>query len=137
MKNRFLVIGAFLALVLCVVAGYTYYNFKFKHKEVSVQQMELLGGVSSKRDYCNILGFTTSEDSELYKSTISKLYFVADGKKHYVTSDHYYRYVDEGIQVYNKAPDRNNPLQVEMLKTFCNQIEEQAKNLKLNFNNEE
>lgn len=130
MKNRFLVIGAFLALVLCVVAGYNYYNFKFKHKEVSAQQMELLGGVSSKRDYCNILGFTTSEDSELYKSTISKLYFIVDGKKHYITSEHYYSYVDEGIQVYNKAPDRNNPLQVEMLKTFCSQIEQQAINLK-------
>lgn len=130
MKNRFLVIGAFLALIICVVGGYTYYQSKFAHKEISTQQMELLGGVSSKRDYCNILGFTTSEDSELYKSTISKLYFIVDGKKHYVTSDHYYSYVDEGIQVYNKAPDRNNPLQVEMLKTFCSQIEQQAINLK-------
>ena len=95
--------------------------------------MELLGGVSSKRDYCNILGFTTSEDSELYKSTISKLYFIVDGKKHYITSEHYYSYVDEGIQVYNKAPDRNNPLQVEMLKTFCSQVEEQAINLRIKF----
>lgn len=133
MKDKLLSSGAFLVLFLCVVGGYSYYNFKFAHKEVSPQQMELLGGVSSKRDYCNILGFTTSEDSELYKSTISKLYFIVEGKKHYVTSDHYYSYVDEGIQVYNKAPDRNNPLQVEMLKTFCSQIEEQAKNLRTKF----
>ena len=133
MKNKFLYIGAFLVLVICMVGGYNYYNFKFKHKEISMQQMELLGGVSSKRDYCSILGFTTSEESELYKSTMSKLYFVVDGKKHYITSDHYYSYVDEGIQVYNKAPDRNNPLQVEMLKTFCSQVEEQAKNLRTKF----
>jgi hypothetical protein len=133
MKNRFLIIGVFLALIICVVGGYAYYQSKFAHKEISTQQMELLGGVSSKRDYCNILGFTTSEDSELYKSTISKLYFIVDGKKHYITSEHYYSYVDEGIQVYNKAPDRNNPLQVEMLKTFCSQVEEQAKNLRTKF----
>ncbi len=133
MKNRFLIIGAFLTLIICVVGCYTYYQSKFAHKEISTQQMELLGGVSSKRDYCNILGFTTSEDSELYKSTMSKLYFVVDGKKHYITSDHYYNYVDEGIQVYNKAPNRNNPLQVEMLKTFCSQVEEQAKNLRTKF----
>ena len=133
MKNRFLIIGVFLALIICVVGGYAYYPYKFAHKEISTQQMELLGGVSSKRDYCNILGFTTSEDSELYKSTISKLYFIVDGKKHYITSEHYYSYVDEGIQVYNKAPDRNNPLQVEMLKTFCSQVEEQAKNLRTKF----
>ena len=133
MKNKFLILSMVLALVLCVVGGYNYYHFKFKHKEISMQQMELIGNVSSKRDYCNILGFTTSEDSELYKSTISKLYFVVDGKKHYVTSDHYYSYVDEGIQVYNKAPDRNNPLQVEILKTFCSQIEQQAINLRIKF----
>ena len=133
MKDKLLSGGTFLALFLCVVAGCTYYQSKFAHKEISMQQMELLGGVSSKRDYCNILGFTTSEDSELYKSTISKLYFIVEGKKHYVTSDHYYSYVDEGIQVYNKAPDRNNPLQVEMLKTFCSQIEEQAINLRTKF----
>ena len=133
MKNRFLVIGAFLALIICMAVVYTYYQSKFAHKEISTQQMELLGGVSSKRDYCNILGFTTSEDSELYKSTMSKLYFVVDGKKHYITSDHYYNYVDEGIQLYNKAPNRNNPLQVEMLKTFCSQVEEQAKNLRTKF----
>lgn len=116
MKNRFLIMGAFLTLIICVVGGYTYYQSNLAHKEISTHQMELLGGVSSKRDYCNILGFTTSEDSELYKSTISKLYFIVDGKKHYITSEHHYSYVDEGIQVYNKAPDRNNPLQVEMLK---------------------
>ena len=133
MKNRFLVIGAFLALIICVVGGYDYYQSKFAHKEISAHQMELLGGVSSKRDYCNIIGFTTSEDSELYKSTISKLYFIVDGKKHYITSEHYYSYVDEGIQVYNKAPDRNNPLKVEMLKTFCSQIEQQAINLRIKF----
>ena len=133
MKNRFLVIGAFLALIICMAVVYTYYQSKFAHKEISTQQMELLGGVSSKRDYCNTLGFTTSEDSELYKSTISKLYFIVDGKKHYITSEHYYSYVDEGIQVYNKAPERNNPLQVEMLKTFCSQIEQQAINLIIKF----
>lgn len=133
MKNKILIVSATLALIICIIGGYNYYNFKFKHKEISMQQMELLGGVSSKRDYCNILGFTTSEDSELYKSTMSKLYFVVDGKKHYITSDHYYNYVDEGIQVYNKAPNRNNPLQVEMIKTFCSQVEEQAKNLRIKF----
>ena len=133
MKNKILIVCAFLAIVLCMVGGYIYYQSKFAHKEISAQQMELLGGVSSKRDYCNILGFTTSEDSELYKSTISKLYFIVDGKKHYITSEHYYSYVDEGIQVYNKAPDRNNPLQVEMLKTFCSQIEQQAINLRIKF----
>ncbi|WBF79464.1 hypothetical protein BNNNBJKE_00021 [Aeromonas phage vB_AdhM_DL] len=133
MKNKFLILSVILAFVLCIFGGYHYYNFKFVHKEISTHQMELLGGVSSKRDYCNILGFTTSEDSELYKSTISKLYFIVDGKKHYITSEHYYSYVDEGIQVYNKAPDRNNPLQVEMLKTFCSQIEQQAINLRIKF----
>jgi hypothetical protein len=133
MKNKILIVCAFLAIVLCMVGGYIYYQFKFTHKEISTQQMELLGGVSSKMDYCNILGFTTSEDSELYKSTISKLYFIVDGNKHYITSEHYYSYVDEGIQIYNKAPDRNNPLQVEMLKTFCNQIEQQAINLRIKF----
>ena len=133
MKNKILIVSATLALSICIIGGYNYYNFKFKHKEISMQQMELLGGVSSKRDYCPILGFTTSEESELYKSTMSKLYFVVDGKKHYVTSDHYYSYVDEGIQLYNKAPNRNNPLQVEMLKTFCSQVEEQAKNLRTKF----
>ena len=81
-KSRFLIIGAFLAFVICVVGGYTYYQYNLAHKEVSTHQMELLGGVSSKLDYCNILCFTTSEDSELYKSTISKLYFIVDGKKH-------------------------------------------------------
>ena len=133
MKNKILIVCAFLAMVLCMVGGYTYYQSNLAHKEISTHQMELLGGVSSKRDYCNILGFTTSEDSELYKSTISKLYFVVDGKKHYITSEHYYSYVDEGVQVYNKAPERNNPLQVEMLKTFCSQIEQQAINLRIKF----
>lgn len=130
MKNKIFAVVIYLAILICILVGYNYYQSEFAHKEISAQQMELLGGVSSKRDYCSILGFTTSEDSELYKSTISKLYFIVDGKKHYITSEHYYSYVDEGIQVYNKAPDRNNPLQVEMLKTFCSQIEQQAINLK-------
>ena len=30
MKNRFLVIGAFLALVVCMVGGYTYYQSQRK-----------------------------------------------------------------------------------------------------------
>ena len=37
MKNRFLIIGVFLALIICVVGGYAYYQSKFAHKEISTQ----------------------------------------------------------------------------------------------------
>lgn len=32
MKNRFLIIGAFLTLIICVVGGYTYYQSNLAHK---------------------------------------------------------------------------------------------------------
>ena len=131
MKNRFLVIGAFLALVVCVVGGYTYYQVQ--RKEVTWQELQVLTEVSSKRDYCSAIGLISSDDSELFYSTVNRVYALDSTKsngKQIVVEQKYKQLVSNGVQVYNDLPDKNNPIVHEMLKSFCQQIEQQAVNLK-------
>lgn len=131
MKNRFLVIGAFLALVVCVVGGYTYYQVQ--RKEVTWQELQVLTEVSSKRDYCSAIGLISSDDSELFYSTVNRVYALDSTKsngKQIVVEQKYKQLVSNGVQVYNDSPDKNNPIVHEMLKSFCQQIEQQAVNLK-------
>ena len=131
MKNRFLVIGAFLALVVCMVGGYTYYQVQ--RKEVTWQELQVLTEVSSKRDYCSAIGLISSDDSELFYSTVNRVYALDSTKsngKQIVVEQKYKQLVSNGVQVYNDSPDKNNPIVHEMLKSFCQQIEQQAVNLK-------
>lgn len=131
MKNRFLVIGTFLALVLCVVGGYTYYQSQ--RKEVTWQELQVLTEVSSKRDYCSVIGLISSDNSELFYSTVNQVYALdrpeSNGKQ-IIVEEKYKQLVNNGVQVYNDSPDKSNPIVHEMLKSFCQQIEQQAVNLK-------
>ena len=72
MKNRFLVIGAFLVIVFCILAGYTYYQSQ--RKEVTWQELQVLTEVSSKRDYCSAIGLISNDNSELFYSTVNRVY---------------------------------------------------------------
>ena len=135
MKNRFLVIGAFLALVVCVVGGYTYYQSL--RKEVTWQELVVLTEVSSKRDYCSAIGLISSDDSELFYSTVNRVYALdrpeTNGKQ-IIVEQKYKQLVNNGVQVYNDSPDKNNPVIHTMLKGFCQGVEEQAINLRNKYN---
>ena len=131
MKNRFLIIGAILVLVICMVGGYTYYLSP--RKEVTWQELVVLTEVSSKRDYCSAIGLISNENSELFYSTINHVYSPNSNKsdeRQEVVEEKYKQLVNNGVQVYNDSPDKNNPVVHEMLKSFCQQIEQQAINLK-------
>lgn len=131
MKNRFLVISAFLALVVCVVVGYNYYQSQ--RKEVTWQELQVLTEVSSKRDYCSAIGLISNDNSELFYSTVNRVYALDSSKSNgeqIVVEQKYKQLVNNGVQVYNDSPDKNNPIVHEMLKSFCQQIEQQAVNLK-------
>lgn len=131
MKNRFLIIGVFLALIICVVGGYAYYQSQ--RKEVTWQELQVLTEVSSKRDYCSAIGLISNDNSELFYSTVNRVYALdrpeTNGKQ-IIVEQKYKQLVNNGVQVYNDSPDKNNPIVHEMLKSFCQQIEQQSVNLK-------
>lgn len=131
MKNRFLVIGAILAFVICMIGGYTYYQSQ--RKEVTWQGLQVLTEVSSKRDYCSAIGLISNDNSELFYSTVNRVYALdrpeTNGKQ-IIVEQKYKQLVNNGVQVYNDSQDKNNPIVHEMLKSFCQQIEQQAVNLK-------
>ena len=131
MKNKILVVGAFLALVFCILVGYTYYQSQIK--EVTWQELQVLTEVSSKRDYCSAIGLISSDNSELFYSTVNRVYAPNSDKSNenqIVVEEKYKQLVNNGVQVYNDSQDKNNPIVHEMLKSFCQQIEQQAINLK-------
>ena len=135
MKNRFLVIGAFLVIVFCILAGYTYYQSQ--RKEVTWQELQVLTEVSSKRDYCSAIGLISNDNSELFYSTVNRVYSPNSDKSNenqIVVEEKYKQLVNNGVQVYNDSPDKNNPVIHTMLKGFCQQIEQQAFNLKKKYN---
>ena len=131
MKSRFLIIGAFLAFVIYMIGGYTYYQSQ--RKEVTWQELQVLTEVSSKRDYCSAIGLISSDNSELFYSTVNRVYALdrpeSNGKQ-IIVEEKYKQLVNNGVQVYNDSPDKNNPIVHEMLKSFCQQIEQQSVNLK-------
>lgn len=135
MKNKFLAVVVYLILLVCVVGGYTYY--KSSRKEVTWQELQVLTEVSSKRDYCSAIGLISSDNSELFYSTVNQVYAPerpeSNGKQ-IVVEEKYKQLVNNGVQVYNESPDKNNPIVHEMLKSFCQQIEQQAINLKKKYN---
>ena len=135
MKNRFLVIGASLALVICMVGGYTYYQSQ--RKEVTWQELQVLTEVSSKRDYCSAIGLIASDNSELFYSTVNQVYALdrpeSNGKQ-IIVEEKYKQLVNNGVQAYNDSPDKNNPIVHEMLKSFCQGVEEQAINIRNKYN---
>ena len=135
MKNKFLAVVVYLILLVCVVGGYTYY--KSSRKEVTWQELQVLTEVSSKRDYCSAIGLISNDNSELFYSTVNRVYATdrpeTNGKQ-IIIEQKYKQLVNNGVQVYNESPDKNNPIVHEMLKSFCQQIEQQAINLKKKYN---
>ena len=131
MKNKILFVGTFLVIVFCLLVGYTYYQSQ--RKEVTWQELQVLTEVSSKRDYCSAIGLISSDNSELFYSTVNRVYAPNSDKSNenqIVVEEKYKQLVNNGVQVYNDSPDKNNPIVHEMLKSFCQQIEQQAVNLK-------
>lgn len=131
MKNKILILCAFLTLVICLLAVYNYYQSL--RKEVTWQELVVLTEVSSKRDYCSAIGFISNDNSELFYSTINHVYSPNSDKsqeRQVVVEEKYKQLVNSGVQVYNDSQDKNNPIVHEMLKSFCQQIEQQAINLK-------
>ena len=72
MKSRFLIIGAFLAFVIYMIGGYT--DYQSQRKEVTWQELQVLTEVSSKRDYCSAIGLISNDNSELFYSTVNRVY---------------------------------------------------------------
>ena len=131
MKSSFLLIVVFLALVICIFIGHNYYQSL--RKEVTWQELVVLTEVSSKRDYCSAIGLISNDNSELFYSTVNRVYALDSSKsneKQIVVEQKYKQLVNNGVQVYNDSQDKNNPIVHEMLKGFCQQIEQQAINLK-------
>ena len=135
MKNRFLIIGAFLEFVIGMVGGYTYYQSQ--RKEVTWQELRVLIEVSSKRDYCSAIGLISNDNSELFYSTVNRTYTLdrpeSNGKQ-IIIEQKYKQLVNNGVQVYNDSQDKNNPVIHTMLKGFCQGVEEQAINLRNKYN---
>ncbi|WAW11442.1 hypothetical protein vBAcePPAc_0065 [Aeromonas phage vB_AceP_PAc] len=131
MKNKFFAVVIYLVILICILAGYTYYQSQ--RKEVTWQELQVLTEVSSKRDYCSAIGLISSDDSELFYSTVNQVYALdrpeSNGKQ-IIVEEKYKQLVNNGVQVYNDSPDKNNPIVHEMLKSFCQQIEQQSINLK-------
>lgn len=135
MKNKILAIIVYLVILLCMIGGYTYYQSQ--RKEVTWQELQVLTEVSSKRDYCSAIGLISSDNSELFYSTVNRVYAPNSDKSNenqIVVEEKYKQLVNNGVQVYNDSPDKNNPIVHEMLKSFCQQIEQQAVNLKKKYN---
>ena len=131
MKNKFLAVVVYLVILVCILVGYTYYQSS--RKEVTWQELQVLTEVSSKRDYCSAIGLISNDSSELFYSTVNRVYTPNSDKsneKQIVVEEKYKQLVNSGVQVYNDSPDKNNPIVHEMLKSFCQQIEQQAINLK-------
>ena len=131
MKNKFYAAATYLAIIFCILAVYTYYQSQ--PKEVTWQELQVLTEVSSKRDYCSAIGLISSDNSELFYSTVNRVYAPSSDKSNenqIVVEEKYKQLVNNGVQVYNDSPDKNNPIVHEMLKSFCQQIEQQAVNLK-------
>lgn len=131
MKSSFWLIVVFLALVICIFIGHNYYQSL--RKEVTWQELVVLTEVSSKRDYCSAIGLISNDNSELFYSTVNRVYALDSSKsneKQIVVEQKYKQLVNNGVQVYNDSQDKNNPIVHEMLKGFCQQIEQQAINLK-------
>lgn len=135
MKNKFCAVVTYPAILLCILAGYTYYQSQ--RKEVTWQELQVLTEVSSKRDYCSAIGLISNDNSELFYSTVNRVYALdrpeTNGKQ-IIVEQKYKQLVNNGVQVYNDSQDKNNPIVHEMLKSFCQQIEQQAINLKKKYN---
>lgn len=131
MKNKFYAAATYLAIIFCILAVYTYYQSQ--PKEVTWQELQVLTEVSSKRDYCSAIGLISNDNSELFYSTVNRVYALdrpeSNGKQ-IIIEQKYKQLVNNGVQVYNDSQDKNNPIVHEMLKSFCQQIEQQAVNLK-------
>lgn len=135
MKNKFFAVVIYLVILICILVGYTYYQSQ--RKEVTWQELQVLTEVSSKRDYCSAIGLISNDNSELFYSTVNRVYALdrpeTNGKQ-IIVEQKYKQLVNNGVQVYNDSPDKNNPIVHEMLKSFCQQIEQQAINLKKKYN---
>lgn len=131
MKNKFFAVVMYVVILICILAAYTYYQAQ--RKEVTWQELQVLTEVSSKRDYCSAIGLISSDNSELFYSTVNQVYALdrpeSNGRQ-IIVEEKYKQLVNNGVQVYNDSPDKNNPIVHEMLKNFCQQIEQQAINLK-------
>lgn len=132
MKNKF-ILYSIIALLSVAAGVFGYYNYL--KKEVSWNELIVLTEVSSKRDYCYNLGMIKSKDSELFDNVISKVYTIdSEGNNKAISKDKYKKLVERGLEVYNTSPDKDNPVVKVMLKDFCQELEEQAKNLKQKYN---
>lgn len=135
MKNRLLYIVTPMVIFATLLFGFMYHQSL--RKEVSWQELMVLVEVSSKRDYCATIGLIGSKESEMFYSTINNVYSPNSDKsseKQIIIEEKYKQLVSNGIQVYNDSPDKNNPVIHTMLKGFCQQIEQQAFNLKKKYN---
>ena len=131
MKNKFFAVAIYLVILICILAGYTYYQSQ--RKEVTRQELQVLTEVSSKRDYCSAIGLISSDNSELFYSTVNHVYALDRPESNgiqIIVEQKYKQLVNNGVQVYNDSQDKNNPIVHEMLKSFCQQIEQQAINLR-------
>ena len=69
----------------------------------------------------------------MFYSTVNRVYAPNSDKSNenqIIVEQKYKQLVNNGVQVYNDSQDKNNPIVHEMLKSFCQQIEQQAVNLK-------
>lgn len=131
MRNKFYAVVICLIILICILVVYDDYNSQ--RREVTWQELQVLTEVSSKRDYCSAVGLVSSDNSELFYSTVNRVYAPNNDKsneKQIVVEQKYKQLVNNGVQVYNDSQDKNNPIVHEMLKSFCQQIEQQAINLK-------
>ena len=135
MKNKFFAVAIYLVILICILAGYTYYQSQ--RKEVTWQELQVLTEVSSKRDYCSAIGLISSDNSELFYSTVNRVYAPNSDKSNenqIVVEEKYKQLVNNGVQVYNDSPDKNNPIVHEMLKSFCQGVKDQAINIRNKYN---
>lgn len=131
MKNKIFAVVICIVILICSVVVYD--DYQSQRKEVTWQELQVLTEVSSKRDYCSAIGLISSDDSELFYSTVNRVYALDSTKtngKQIIVEEKYKQLVNSGVQVYNDSPDKNNPIVHEMLKSFCQQIEQQSINLK-------
>ena len=135
MKNKFFAVAIYLVILICILAGYTYYQSQ--RKEVTWQELQVLTEVSSKRDYCSAIGLISSDNSELFYSTVNQVYALdrpeSNGKQ-IIVEEKYKHLVNNCVQVYNDSPDKNNPIVHEMLKSFCQGVKDQAINIRNKYN---
>lgn len=135
MRNKFYEVVICLIILISILVVYDDYNSQ--RREVTWQELQVLTEVSSKRDYCSAVGLVSSDNSELFYSTVNRVYSPNNDKsneKQIVVEQKYKQLVNNGVQVYNDSQDKNNPIVHEMLKSFCQQIEQQAINLRKKYN---